>query len=192
MLRDLVARTRSYRRFDESHTISIEVLRELIDLARLTPSASNMQPLRFVLSCNRETNARIFSHLRWAAYLRDWHGPAEGERPSAYIVVTHDLDLTHSIDCDHGIAAQTILLGATELGLGGCIVGSINKEEIAEDLQIPVRYEIMLVIALGKPIEHVQVETVSSSGNIRYWRDSEGVHHVPKRGMDELILRQFS
>jgi nitroreductase len=191
MFKDLVARTRSCRRFDESQPLPLPVLRELIDLARLTPSAGNMQPLRFVLSSNRETNARIFSHLRWAAYLRNWNGPAEGERPAAYIVITHDLELTHSIDCDHGIAAQTILLGATEMGLAGCIIGSISKEEIAEVLQIPSQYEIMLVIALGKPREHVQVEPVGSNGNIRYWRDEEGTHHVPKRGLDDLILRQF-
>jgi nitroreductase len=191
MFRDLVAQTRSRRRFDESHPVPLSLLRELIELARLTPSAANAQPLRYVLSSDRDINARIFTHLRWAAYLRDWNGPPEGERPAAYIVITHDLELTHSLDCDHGIAAQTILLGATELGLGGCIIGSINKEAIASELQIPARYEIMLVIALGKPIERVQVEPLGSSGSTRYWRDSEGLHHVPKRSLEECILGQF-
>jgi nitroreductase len=191
MFTDLVARTRSCRRFDESSPVPLPVLRELVGLARLTASASNMQPLRYVLSSDPATNARIFPHLRWAAYLRDWRGPAPGERPAAYIIITHDLELTHSIDCDHGIAAQTILLGATERGLGGCILGSIAKELIAEEFRIPSHCEIMLVIALGKPAERVQIEPVSKDGNIRYWRDNEGVHHVPKRGMEEIILKQF-
>lgn len=192
MLRNLVIKTRSTRRFDQSFVIPISSLRELVDLARLTASASNMQPLRYILSTNTEVNATIFSHLRWAAYLRDWQGPQEGERPSAYILILHDLELTHSLDCDHGIAAQTISLGATEMGLAGCIVGSINKQGLIKDLQIAPRYEIMLVIALGKSHEQIQLETVGAEGNIRYWRDAEGVHHVPKRSLDDVILTQFA
>lgn len=192
MLRDLVLKTRSTRRFDHSVSVPMSSLRELVDLARMTASAGNMQPLRYILSCNPDTNAIIFSRLRWAAYLRDWDGPAERERPSAYIIVVHDLDLTHSLDCDHGIAAQTILLGATELGFAGCIIGSINKDDLIKDLHLPPRYEIMMVIALGKAHEHVALESVGTDGNIRYWRDVQGIHHVPERSLDDIILAQFA
>jgi nitroreductase len=191
MFRDLVLQTRSTRRFDQSAIIPMSTVRELVDLARLTASAGNMQPLRYILSTNPAVNETIFTHLRWAAYLREWRGPKEGERPSAYIIITHDLGLTQSVDCDHGIAAQTILLGATELGLAGCIVGSINKQELVKIFQLPQRYEIMLVIALGKPREHIQLETVGVEANIKYWKDAQGVHHVPKRSLNDIVLSQF-
>ena len=124
MFKDMVLKTRSYRRFYEDVAISLETLRELVDLARLSASARNMQPLKYVLCCNRETNAAVFSTLAWAGYLTDWPGPVEGERPSGYIVVLGDTALSQSFGVDHGIAMQSILLGATEKGLGGCMIGS--------------------------------------------------------------------
>ena len=188
MLRDLILKNRSYRRFHQDVAVEIETLRELVDLARLSASASNMQPLKFVLSCDPQKNAQIFSCLAWAAYLKDWPGPAEGERPSAYIVILGDTQISQSFGVNHGIAAQSILLGATEKGLGGCMIGSIKKPELAQALNIPPHYEILLVLALGKPKETVILETVGPDGNIRYWRDGEGRHHVPKRTLEEIII----
>jgi nitroreductase len=188
MLKDLVAKNRSYRRFYQDVAIDCEVLKELVALARLSASGANKQPLKFMLSCDPDTNALVFPLLGWAGYLKDWPGPVEGERPSAYIIVLGDTDISPSVGCDHGIAAQSILLGATERGLGGCMMSSVQREKLREALDIPSRYEIALVIALGKPKETVIVETVGPDGNIRYWRDDEGRHHVPKRPLDELIL----
>jgi nitroreductase len=188
MLRDLILKNRSYRRFHQDVAVEIEILRELVDLARLSASASNMQPLKFALSCDPQKNAQIFSCLGWAAYLKDWPGPAEGERPSAYIVILGDTQISQSFSVNHGIAAQSILLGATEKGLGGCMIGSIKKPELAQALNIPPRYEILLVLALGKPKETVILETVGPDGDIKYWRDGEGRHHVPKRALEEIIL----
>jgi nitroreductase len=188
MLRDLVAKNRSYRRFYQDVAIDCEVLKELVDLARLSASGANKQPLKFMLSCDPDTNALVFPLLAWAGYLKDWPGPVEGERPSAYIIVLGDTDVSPSVGCDHGIAAQSILLGATERGLGGCMMSSVQREKLREALDIPSRYEIHLVIALGKPKETVIIETVGPDGNIRYWRDEEGRHHVPKRPLDDLIL----
>ena len=124
----------------------------------------------------------------WAGYLKDWDGPAEGERPAAYIVILGDKDISPSFGCDHGIAAQSILLGATERGLGGCMIGSVKKQGLREALEIPPGYEILLVIALGKPKETVVIEAVGPDGDIKYWRDDEDVHHVPKRALDDMIL----
>jgi nitroreductase len=163
-------------------------LEELVGLTRYCASAANLQPLKYILSCGPEKNALIFKHLAWAAYLQDWEGPQEGERPSAYIIVLSDTTITKSFGCDHGIAAQTILLGATEKGLGGCMVGSIKRKKLRQALSIPGHLEILLVIALGKPKETVVIETVGPDGNIKYWRDREDVHHVPKRTLDELIV----
>jgi nitroreductase len=188
MLLDLVRRTRSCRRFEEHFAIGRDTLVELVNLARLGASAANLQPLRYLLAHTPEKNALIFPHLAWAAYLKDWPGPAEGERPSAYIVILGDTSLTRNFWCDHGIAAQNILLGATERGLAGCIIGAINKDGLRAALNIPARYEILLVIALGKPAEQIKLETVGPDGDIKYWRDAEGVHHVPKRRLEEIIL----
>ncbi len=188
MIKDLVLRNRSYRRFQQELDISIATLRELVDLARLSPSAMNLQPLRYILSCDAERNSLIFPHLGWAGYLKDWPGPCDGERPSAYIVILGDTETSGSFGCDHGIAAQSIMLGATERGLGGCMIGSANKERLRDALDIPSRYEVLLVLALGKPKETVIIEELGRDGSIKYWRDDDGVHYVPKRSLDDLIL----
>ncbi|MHC4174119.1 MAG: nitroreductase family protein [Planctomycetota bacterium] len=188
MIRDLVIKNRSYRRFFQEVAVERQTLRELVDLARLSAAAGNVQPLKYVLSCESQKNALIFPHLAWAGYLKDWPGPCESERPSAYIIVLGDTQITQSFGCDHGIAAQSILLGATERGLGGCIIGTIQREQLNKALDIPSGYQILLVLALGKPRETVVIETVGAAGDIKYWRDSEDVHHVPKRALDDIIL----
>jgi len=187
-MRDLVLKNRSYRRFHQDAPVEMETLRGLVDLARLSASGGNHQPLKYFLSCDPETNAAIFPQLGWAAYLKDWPGPAEGERPAAYIVILGDRGIRESFSPDHGIAAQSILLGATEAGLGGCIIATVRKERLRQALSIPEPYEILLVLALGTPKEMVQVEAVGPDGDIRYWRDEQGVHHVPKRSLEEIIL----
>jgi nitroreductase len=190
MLRDLVLKNRSYRRFHEEASIELETLRELVDLARLSASAMNMQPLKYVLSCEPQKNALIFSHLGWASYLKDWPGPGGGERPSAYIIVLGDTGISRAFGCDHGIAAQSILLGAVERGLGGCMIATVKRQELSRALGIAPGYEILLVIALGKPGETVFIEDVGTDGDTKYWRDSQGVHHVPKRALDDIIIGQ--
>lgn len=188
LLPQLILKNRSYRRFDETVSIPHETLEELVKLARLSASGANRQPLKFMLSSDPQKNAIIFPHLAWAGYLTDWPGPEEGERPSAYIIILGDTEISKNVGCDHGIAAQSILLGAVELGFGGCMIASIKKQELQHALGLPDRYEILLVIALGKPKETVVIETVAADGNIKYWRDAQDVHHVPKRTLDELIV----
>lgn len=187
MIKELVLKNRSVRRFYQDVVIELDTLKELVDLARLTPSAGNLQPLKYMISNAGDKNSLIFPCLAWAGYLQDWVGPEEGERPSAYIVLLGDNEIAKSVVWDHGIAAQTIMLGATEQGLGGCIIGSIKKDELRRVLEIPPRYEILLVLALGKPKETVVIESVGSEGGIKYWRDSEGIHHVPKRLLEDIL-----
>jgi nitroreductase len=188
MIAELLKRNRSYRRFYQDVSIKLEILRELVELTRYCASGGNLQPLRYVLSAESKRNASIFRNLRWAGYLKDWPGPPEGERPAAYIIVLGDTTVAKSVGCDHGIAAQTILLGAVERGLGGCIMASVKREELCQALGIPTHLEILLVLALGKPKETVVIETVKPDGDIKYWRDDQSVHHVPKRSLDEIIV----
>lgn len=189
MLHDMVMSNRSCRRFHHDVAIDRDTLVALVDLARLSASGANRQPLKYILSSDAETNARIFPTLAWAGYLADWGGPPEGERPSAYIVVLGDTEIAPTFGIDHGIAAQSIMLGAAERGYGGCMIASIRKEALRAALEIPDRYEVLLVLALGKPKEQVQIDPVGPDGSIRYWRDAAQVHHVPKRALDEIILK---
>lgn len=192
MLEDLIRKNRSYRRFRQDVPLRIETLRALVNLARLSASAANLQPLKYILSCDPAMNARIFPHTRWAGYLEGWDGPAEGERPAAYVVVLGDTDIRGSFGCDHGIAAQSMMLGAAERGFGGCILGALDREGLRKVLDVPEQYKILLVLALGKPAEEVMLEETGADGDIEYYRDADDVHHVPKRPLEELILREHS
>jgi nitroreductase len=188
LIKKLIQKNRSYRRFDQSKLVDKALLRDLVDLARLSPSAANLQPLKYILNNDVEENKKIFPTLSWAGYLRSWPGPMEGERPAAYIIILGDTAIKKSINCDHGIATQSILLGAVEKGLGGCIIASIKRDELRDILSIPDRFEILLVIALGVPKEEVKLEPIGPDGSIEYWRDKDEIHHVPKRTLDEIIL----
>jgi nitroreductase len=191
MFRDLVLRNRSIRRYHEDAPVDKKILRELVDLARLTPSGGNLQPLKYAVSADSKLNAKIFPTLAWAGYLKDWDGPIKGERPGAYVVILGDKEVSQTFGCDHGIAAQTICLGAAENGLGACMIGSVKRGELFEILELsPERFEILLVIALGKPRERIELELVGPSGSIEYYRDKDDAHHVPKRRLEDVLIAE--
>jgi nitroreductase len=187
-LHDLIRKNRSIRRFDESAPLTRDRLRAWVDLARLSASSANMQPLKYILSADPARNAAIFPCLGWAGYLAGWSGPAEGAHPTGYIVILNDTAIRADAGCDHGIAAQSIMLGVAEAGFGGCIIASIQREKLRAALDIPEQYDILLALALGKPAETVVIDDVGPDGDIRYWRDDQGVHHVPKRTLDAIIV----
>ncbi|MCP4671634.1 MAG: nitroreductase family protein [Desulfobacula sp.] len=183
----LVKKNRSCRRFDNSHNIDEKTLRQLVGLARNCASAANKQPLKYVICSDKDKNQEICSCLGWAAYLKEWKGPEKKERPSAYIVILGDHSVSDKFWCDHGITAQTILLGARSMGLGGCVFGAINIKKLKASLKIADHLEPKLVVALGKPVETIQIDDLGEDGDIKYWRDENSVHHVPKRKLKELI-----
>ncbi|MDX8340501.1 nitroreductase family protein [Draconibacterium sp. IB214405] len=188
MIKELITRNRSYRRFDESVKISTEQLLKWIELASLSASGRNAQPLKYAVITNENLCSKIFPFLGWAGYLSNWKGPAEGERPVAYIAVIKDRSISENHYCDDGIAMQSILLGAVEDGFGGCMIGSVNKSKVARLLKLEEQHELLWIIALGKPAEEVVLEQVRNN-DIKYWRDEAGVHHVPKRSVTELVLK---
>lgn len=188
MIRELVEKNRSYRRFYQEVKISRETILEFIDLARLSSSGANLQSLKYIISCDENKNEKIFPHLRWAGYLKEWNGPIEGEKPSAYIVMLQDKKISPNYFWDHGIACQSILLGAVEKGFGGCMFGAFDKQGLIKDLNIPEQYELLLIIALGKPKEEVVLEEVDAFIDIKYYRDENQVHHVPKRKLKDIIV----
>lgn len=188
MIENLVKKNRSYRRFYEEKEITKESILELLELARFTPSAANKQSTRYMISCTPEQNEKVFSNLFWAGYLKEWAGPEKGERPSAYILVLAPVN--ENLAHDEGIKSQTILLGAAEKGLGGCIFGSIDRPQLMEDMHVPTEYKISLVIALGYPKEEVVIEDIDAKEDIKYYRDENAVHHVPKIQLKDLVLER--
>jgi len=159
-----------------------------VELGRLSASGANLQPLKYFISTEESQNALIFPTLAWAGYLKDWDGPIDGERPAAYIVILGDPEISKNFGVDHGIAAQSILLGAVEEGFGGCMIASIKRDALGEVLHLDNRYEILLVLALGKSVETVKLAAIPPDGSIKYWRDEKGIHYVPKRTLSDVVL----
>lgn len=186
MIEDLVKKNRSYRRFYEDRKISRETLAELVDIARNTPSAANRQPVRYKLVCDEKTNAEVFECLGWAGYLKEWDGPVPGERPAAYIILATSKQA--KAECDEGIIGQTMLLAAAERGFGGCFLGNVNRDKLAEIISLPDDMKIDYCIAFGYPKEKVVLEDIPADGDIKYYRDSKQVHHVPKIRIEDVIF----
>ena len=185
---ELVLKNRSYRRFDQNERIPKTLLVDLVGLARISPSPANLQALKFWLVSDPEECEQVLKNVKFGGYLKDWGGPAEGEKPSGYIIILGDNEIKPIFEIDAGIAAQTMLLGAAEQGFGGCMVKAFKRERLRELLGLGENLEIVLVIALGKPAEISVLEDYVVGKGIEYYRDAEGVHHVPKRTMDELIV----
>lgn len=191
MLTGLITATRTVRRYQEEQRIAPDVLRHLVNLARLGGSARNGQPLKYQIVTDDALRADIFPLLGWAGYLADWQGPLPGERPPAYIICLLDRALVQVSEnearVDLGIATQNLLLGAAARGIYGCRIGSFASR-IHDLLGLDQEYEVLLVLALGYPAEKVVLEEVGTDGNIRYWRDQNQVHHVPKRRLDNILV----
>jgi len=189
-LKELLIKNRSIRRFYEDEKISDKILKQVISNVCISPSPANLQPLKFIIVNNKEKNAEIFPCLKWAGYLKEWAGPEEGERPSAYIAILGDRKKSAYIAWDYGIAMQTIMLSLTEMGYGSCAIAACDKAELAKILELPEALEIAAVMAIGKPGEKVVLDSVVND-NIKYWRDDRDIHHVPKRTTEEVILKIY-
>ncbi len=185
-LKEVVLKNRSYRRFYQDKKLDIQELEELIDVARNVASGANRQPLRYKLVCDDDNNEKVFSTLKWAAALTDWDGPEEGEKPAGYIVICSPVDI--QAPRDEGIAAQTILLLASEKGLGGCMFASVNIPELNRKLAIPSELSARIVIALGYPKEEVVIDEVSQKDSLKYYRDDNKIHHVPKLRLEDVLI----
>ncbi len=189
MLKDLIQNSRSVRRFYGDRKIEEGQLTRLVDLARLTPSGANKQPLKYIIVCSDTMNEEVYKTLGWAGYYTEWDGPIPSERPTGYIVILRDNNITKAMTFDEGIAAQTIFLGAREMGIGGCFIGNLKRSELRKVLDISEDYEISLVIALGYQKEEVVIDEIEKGMDIKYWRDDNEVHHVPKRKLEDIIIK---
>ena len=188
-LMELLLRTRSHRGFEQT-PVSRAQLEELVAAAQRTCATSNLQPLKYYLSWEEETNARIQPLTHWAGRLSQLQLPREGHRPTAFVVICHDTAAAANpagFQRDVGIVAEVMLLRATEIGLGGCMIGSFEAAKLAAVLELPDHLQPQLVIGLGVPDDEVILEE-AVDGKIAYYRDEKDIHHVPKRPLKEVII----
>ena len=197
MLKDLVLKNKTYRRFDESVQVPYSLIRQWIELVRLVPTARNQQALKYLILTDPELREQFFPTLKWAGYLKDWDGPKSGERPTAYIIIGIDNRISnnyiaHWTHIDLGIAIQTLLLAAVENDLGGCVIVFMDKKKQRQLLNIPDYIDIQAVLAIGKPIENVVwIDMKPGQTDYKYFRDEQGNHFVPKRPLSEILLNEW-
>ena len=188
ILKDLVLHNRSYRKFYNDKKVTADQLKQLIDLARLTPSSKNRQPLKYILVTNDNEVSFVSCQLKWAKFLKDWDGPDDNEKPPTYIIMLLDKNINAKADIDAGIAAQTILLGAVEEQLGGCIIRSVNRDTISQYYNLPTHLEIIQVIAVGYPNQKIELTVPKEASSVKYYEDSNAIHYVPKRKLEDIII----
>lgn len=191
MLKDLVRANRSYRGYDESRRVTKEELLEMVDCARLAASSVNRQPLQYYLAWEKEEADRIFAVTKWAKGLPELTLPHKGKAPTAFIVICQNTQLGESLarfQKDIGIVAQTMLLAAAEMGLGGCMIGNFNAGQLKETLGLAEHLAPMLVVAVGKPDEEIVLTEIKPGESVDYYRDENDVHYVPKRRLEDLVL----
>ena len=191
VLTDLLKKDRSIRRFQQEKPLSRELLESLVDLTRYCASGRNLQPLKYLIVDDSRLCAEVFPLLKWAGYLTDWDGPGDGERPVAYIVQGLDTRLTKNCMCDDGLQLQTLTLGATAHGIGGCIIKAFNAPALEKVLNLPEWFVPTYVLALGFPSESVVIEDMDADSEdaVKYFRTPDGVHHVPKRSLKDILLK---
>lgn len=187
-LEEIIYKRRTIRRFKQD-PIPLELLKKLIDYARIAPVARNIQALEFIIVHKADKREKLFPLVKWAASLpEEQRTPEKGREPTAYIIVLLNTKIKNAyVDYDVGAAVENILLGAVNFGIGCCWMGNINVKGIRKLLEIPEYYTIKHVISLGYPDEESIIEPYKDSFN--YWKDNEGKLHVPKRNLDDIIFK---
>lgn len=191
MIKDLIKKNRSVRGYDNSRDVTIEELREMVDCARLSASSVNMQPLKYILVNTVDGKARVLKQVSFAAKLSTLKLPHRGSEPMAYIVICQDEQISKSETGflrDVGIAAQSITLAATELGLGACMLGYFSPDKLRQALDLSENLKPQLVISLGKSVEDIRIVDIEEGESTDYYRDESGIHYVPKRKLDDVII----
>lgn len=190
MLIDLVKKNRSYRGYDPSRKVTREEMLSMVEAARLCPSSVNVQPLKYLLAFEGEMVPVIQAETKWARGLPDLQLPHPGMEPAAFIVICQDTDIDPNLNRfqrDVGIVAQTMLLRAVEMGLGGCMIGNFNAGSVHDVTGLPENIRPLLIVAVGKPQEEIILVDVVD-GKTGYYRDPEDRHYVPKRALEDLII----
>lgn len=187
MIKEILKKNRTYRRFDNSVQITKEQVIDWIDGARYCASAKNAQPLKYIIVTDTDECAETYQWVKWAGYLTEWDGPIQEERPTAYILQLLDTSISTNPLCDDGLQLQAITMAAVEEGFGACIFKSFNNGALRKQFNLPEHLQILYVVAFGKPVEEVVIEPISGE-DYKYWRTEDQKHHVPKRPIEDIIL----
>ena len=193
MIKDLAKKSRSWRGYDESRRFTREELLEFVDCARYAPTTINHQPLKYVIAYKKETVDKIQPYTYWARSLPEAHLPHPGKCPTAFIVICQETEWKEDItryEKDVGAVAQTMLLAATEMGLGGIMINNFHAQKISEVLELPAHLAPLLIVAFGKPDETIVLEEVDLGADLKYYRDENDVHHVPKRKLKDVVIEK--
>ena len=183
-LASLLAKNRSTRGFDTSFKVRKDQLVSLVEAARLAPSAMNQQVLRYRLVTEEEAHL-LLPHIRMGAALPELKLPLEGTEPNAFVVICTDKESRY-IDMDMGIATQTMLLRAVEMGLNGICIAAFDHEAVREALHLPLAPQ--LILAIGRSVERIEVVDIAEGESTTYYRKN-GTHFVPKVKVEDLIIK---
>ena len=183
-VKEALLKRRTIRKFKQT-PIEEEKLKGLINYARLSPFAANIQGLKYKIITEKSLNNKIFDNVKWAGYLPDG-APTEGERPVSYIAILGDTTIKQSFETDAGTAVFAIILGAWDMGIGSCWMGSVDRKNIAEILELDEKYSLLYIIALGYPLE--ESKECEYIDNPKYYYDEKGTLNVPKRSLEDIII----
>ena len=181
----LLRRNRSYRGFDKSCPVTQAQLRRIAEVCTLVPSGRNQQVLRLKLLTRNNGADQMQGLYKLGAALPELHLPFPGTEPEAFIIICSTVEPDKWVHMDVGIAAQSMLLKAVEMGLGGICIGAFNKQALIETFALP--YEPVLMLAIGKPAEKIELLPVHAGEPLKYYREN-GIHYVPKIVANDLIL----
>lgn len=189
MLNELLIKARSCRSFVPNKQVAYDDIVKMINNARICSATRNSQPLKYKILHSESEVGEFMPITYWAKSL-GIKLPPDGHEPTAFIILFHDEEIVpfQSIYYkDVGICAEAITLTATELGLGSCMIGSFDAEKTKEIFSLRDSLMPVLCIALGYADETAIIED-ALDGEIKYYRDENNVHHVPKRPLEEIIL----
>ncbi len=186
-INELINLRRTIRKFEQT-SLSAEQLIKYVDAARIAPSAANLQPLKYAVVVEKDMTDKVFETLKWAGYLKGEYNPKDNERPTGYIVVCVDNDISKAgYDMDVGAAVENIILTALADGVGSCWLGSVERPKLKRLLKLPENLEISCVVALGYPAETPKAVEMNN-GDVKYYLEDE-ILNVPKRSLDEIIIK---
>jgi nitroreductase len=186
-LESLMEKNRSYRGYKKDFIVKHEMLERIVAVNTKIASAKNQQVLRFKL-VTQETGAdTIVQNMKLGGLLPELHLPFEGTEPNAFIIICSTIPENKFVDIDLGIAAQSMLLKATEMGLNGIMIGAFNKAKITEAFNLP--YEPLLILAIGKGNEKIKLQAVDEGEKLAYYRDENGTQYVPKIRWEQLLIK---
>lgn len=193
MILELAKKSRSYRGYDESRRVTREELVHFVDCARFAPSSVNGQPFKYYLAYEKEDVDRIQPLTGWARALPQMKLPHPGKCPTAFIIICQNTDWDADLKRyfkDVGIVAQTMLLAAAERDLGGIMIGNFSPDRVKETLSLPENLVPMLIVAFGKPDEKIVLTEIENGESVKYYRDENDVHYVPKRKLEDIITEK--